>query len=547
MSSAKRFSLFLVPLLALLSSCDFINWIDSKSGPNQALLNLKDAQSFSIVFSGNINGETHPCGCRHFPLGGLPQVAGALNDIASKRPVLYVDTGDALFTSSKIPQSLSSSLSYNAQELAQALKKIGLSFMTPGDQDFAQGSKFLADIKDKTQIEFMIANLAPDAPFKATAWTKFEIGEHKLFLTGIVNPDVFLGEERALFTDPAVRFDQVLAEMKASGYDEKSPTHRLVVLSHSGMDFDINFAKRFAMIDWILGAHSQSFNKIPYGEGKTNLVQVLSRNHYLGEIQFSLTTTKADDKYRLVEMRDEVAQKLDPNPWTGFIDSHKAQMSKLQQAEQEKFFKLTNHSETKYKTAASCIECHAPQAQKWQSTAHSIAFHTLVQAGEENNLSCVGCHALGTSEPRGFMKTSDIVTFEAPSEKDVPKADPAQYWAEVKKALAPIESVRALKASRLKEYSDKWLAIDAKFGVSHNFANVQCLNCHEQAGDHPFDVGSSQLSKSAKLENIKSKCLNCHDPDQSPEWYSKDEAGQVSGPNQAVVDAHIKDIACPAN
>lgn len=530
MSRAKSFFLFL-PLLVLLSSCDFINWIDSKS---PSLIDLKGAKTFSLVFSGNINGETHPCGCRHFPLGGLPQVAGALHEISSHNPMLYVDAGDAFFTSAKIPESLSSSLSYNAEALAGALKKIGLAFMVPGDQDFARGPAFMTTLQDKSQIEFMIANLAHNAPFKNRTWIKLELGEHKLFMTGIVNPDVMLGDERTFFTDPKEALQKVISEMKEAGYDQSSTTQRLIVLSHSGMEYDMGLARSLPMIDWVVGAHSQSFNKEPMNEGKTQLVQVLSRNHYLGEIKFSLTTTKADDVYKLHEMRDEVAQKLSPNPWLAFIDKHKEEMSKLQKEEQDKFFKLTNHAEAKYKTAASCIECHVPQAEKWQSTAHSIAFHTLIAAKEENNLTCVTCHALGTGEPRGFMKAQDIVTFEDNSKSET-------YWKEVKAALAPIQSVRALSATRLNEYSDKWLALDKKHGVTQNFANVQCLNCHEQAGDHPFDVGSSSVSKTAKLEGIKNKCLNCHDPDQSPEWYTKD------GPNHAIVDAHIKEVACPAN
>ena len=536
----KRFTskthLFL-PLLLLLSSCKFINWIDSESSHAP---DLSGAKSISVVFSGNINGETHPCGCRHFPLGGLPQVAGALHDISKERPVLYVDAGDTFFVSAKVPDSLSSSLSYNAKKLAGALKELGLTYMVPGDQDFARGQDFLADIQKESKIEFLIANLKSGSKLNSRKWMQYSGGGHKLFLTGIVYPDVIIGDERSLFSDPMSAFKEVLKEMKEAGYDPDSPKQRLMVISHSGIDYDKKFASAYPMIDWIIGAHSQSFNKDSFVVGKTNLVQVLSRNHYLGEIILSLEGEKKDDRYHLVEMREQRADSLKPNPWFSFIDNHKQEMSKLQDEEQRKFFGLTDHSKEKYRTASSCIECHTPQAQKWQSTPHALAYHTLLWAGEENNLECLQCHTLGTSDPRGYMKASDVTVFEDK------KKDRSAYLAEVKKALGPIESVRALKATRIRELSSKWMQVDADFGVSHNFANVQCLNCHDQAGDHPFDVGGAEISKEAKLENIKSKCLNCHDPDQSPEWYQSDTSGKVSGPNHTEINKHIKEIGCPA-
>ena len=49
-----------------MMDADYADRIDVKSGSDH----------IKIVFSHNINGETHPCGCRKFPLGGLPQIAG---------------------------------------------------------------------------------------------------------------------------------------------------------------------------------------------------------------------------------------------------------------------------------------------------------------------------------------------------------------------------------------------------------------------------------------------------------------------------------------
>ena len=66
------------------------------------------------------------------------------------------------------------------------------------------------------------------------------------------------------------------------------------------------------------------------------------------------------------------------------------------------------------------------------------------------------------------------------------------------------------------------------------------MNCHDKHIEHPFEkVTPVKVSKAAKFQAIKEKCMNCHDPDQSPEWY---KAGQL---NDKKFEATYKKIACP--
>ena len=85
------------------------------------------------------------------------------------------------------------------------------------------------------------------------------------------------------------------------------------------------------------------------------------------------------------------------------------------------------------------------------------------------------------------------------------------------------------------------MKLDEKNEVTHNFANVQCLNCHDKAGDHPFEM--DDVVK--KTTDYMSKCLKCHTSDQSPSWYSKNDKGIATTVNKAYVSGIIKKIACP--
>ena len=112
------------------------------------------------------------------------------------------------------------------------------------------------------------------------------------------------------------------------------------------------------------------------------------------------------------------------------------------------------------------------------------------------------------------------------------------YWNEVKKIGSHIEEVRKAKPEEIKKASVQWFALDKKAGVKESFANVQCLSCHAIEELHPTKDMKKLAQKDIEF-NIKNKCLGCHTPDQSPEWY---ESGlKVSGKFQ---ESYEK-VSCP--
>jgi hypothetical protein len=518
---------YLLPLLLLLSSCSyFISHMDKEKPQSQKKL--------ALVFSHNISGETHPCGCRNFPLGGLPQVAGLFHNISKNAEVFYVDTGDTLFPSSAIPSSMKDSLSYAANNLALGLDQLGLKYFVPGDQDFALGLDFLKNIANTRNFEFLISNLADEKSIKHKRFAIIERNRSKIFLLGFVAPDVFNDKTSGLFTDIPTTLPTLINELKAAGYEEDNSYHRLVVLSHAGFDPDQALALKFPFIDWIIGAHSQSFLRFSRDEGTVKIVQTLSKNHYVGDITIATDAKKTNDTYALHETRDELEKNLNPNPFRHFIDDHKARMNEIQLQEQSHMGMevVPNAPVKKYKTAASCIECHKPQVSFWQGTPHSIAYTSLMNAHEQNNLQCIKCHSLGLGDPKGFAAAKSLVSF-----KNKPIID---YWNQVRAMSSEVKSARKLDPKEIQVISKKWMDFDKKSGVKNNFANVQCLNCHTQHDEHPFNSDVPQ-AREQKMGQMKNKCLTCHTNDQSPEWYGKDGKSV----NEKFVNQKIKKVSCP--
>ncbi|MFA6238201.1 MAG: multiheme c-type cytochrome [Bacteriovorax sp.] len=524
----------LLPLLLVLSSCSFFV---SKIDNEQAAQKSDKPANLALVFSHNISGETHPCGCRNFPLGGLPQVAGLYKKLSKDSEVFYVDTGDTFFPSSVIPVSMKDSLSFAANNLALGLDQVGLKYFVPGDQDFALGIDFLKKMANERNFSFLISNLSDESLIKHKRYAVIERNKSKIFLTGFVAPDVFNDKNSELFTDVKVALPKVIDELKAAGYDSTNSYHRLVVLSHAGFDPDELLAEKYPFIDWIIGAHSQSFLRYSRDVGTVKIVQTLSKNHYVGNINIDTNAKKPSDTYVLHEIRDELEKELSPNPLRDFIDQHKSKMNELQISEQSHMGmegQNPNAPVKKFKTAVSCIECHKPQGEFWQGTPHSIAYTTLMNVREQNNLQCIKCHSLGLNDPRGFTTAKNMVTF-----KNKPIID---YWNQIHALSSEIKSVRKLESKEIRKISKQWMDIDKKSGVKRNFANVQCLNCHKQNDEHPFNADMPQTREQRTVQ-IKNKCLSCHTIDQSPEWFEK--TGKAV--NEKTLAQKFKKLSCPLN
>ena len=73
----------LLVLFLCISCSKFVELTDTKYHEE---ISQEGATGLSLFFSHNINGETHPCGCRQFPLGGMAQVNGILRSEEKKAP-----------------------------------------------------------------------------------------------------------------------------------------------------------------------------------------------------------------------------------------------------------------------------------------------------------------------------------------------------------------------------------------------------------------------------------------------------------------------------
>ncbi len=509
----------LIPLLILFFSCNkFLQYTQSDYGHT---INSKGKDHIEILFSHNINGEAYPCGCRNFPLGGLEQINGVIETHRQGGGVIYIDTGDTLFTSTVIPDFVKKSSEFKARALLKALERLRLRIFLPGDQDFALGEEFLTEISKQASFDFLISNASEKMKIKHLKLIHLESEKLNLFFIGVLSPSLLRSNEHGLLTNPVQAIQSQLNIINSEFKEIKNK--RIILMSHSGLEQDRVFAKKFPEIDWIIGAHSQSYLRFSEDIGSTQIVQVLSRNHYLGEIKLNLTNKK-QDKYQVIEIRDELKDLIKPNPMQKFLVQNKSDLDNILAKEQNFSFEA---GDKRIQTYNTCLECHDSQYKFWSTTPHSLAYTTLINAKAEKNPECIQCHSVGLNQSGGFNSYKNILNKEVNQDK---------YWAEltVKHPLREQSKADLLKWSKTRD------EIDQKYKVTQNFAHVQCLNCHDLSNEHPFNEINH-----VKSNNYKDKCVTCHTRDQSPEWYDKDSKGLATSLNEKYFADKLKKMSCP--
>jgi len=496
--------------------------VDAKTG----------ADHFKVSFSHNINGETHPCGCRKFPLGGLPQAAGYFHEAKKDSNVIYVDTGDMLFPSTTIPESLSQSVKFTADKLAEAQDIQGLNYFLPGDQDFALGVDYLVELSKKTKFTFVISNTTKTMPIKHRKFVVTKLGDINLVILGVVDRTLLKQDASNYFYESENAIEETLKEVQKLNL--KKDKTKLLLLSHSGMKKDKLLAKKFPQFDWIIGSHSQAYLKEPEAQGNVKIVQVLSRNHYMGEIKIPFNKEQSDS-YKLVAISEDLEKKRPDNPLIPWLAKYKSDLEAIQAEEQKRLMATATDSDIKTPTYISCSQCHDKQTKFWQSTAHSLAWQTLVKAKATNNSQCIECHSLDFGKPEGFISSEAVVQGPQLDEKRMD-----QYWKEVNTIFKVVHSIRETASQKRLELAKKWRKVDEKHAIDSNFANVQCMHCHNQHPEHPFQMEDKVVQK-----DYSNNCIKCHTADQSPEWYLKDSNGLATTLNKKYVDEKIKELSCP--
>jgi 2',3'-cyclic-nucleotide 2'-phosphodiesterase (5'-nucleotidase family) len=292
------------------------------------------ADATLILYSNDVLGEIEACGCRVDPMGGVVRRAGLLKRLESEKkgPFLQLDSGDFLFESEDFPESLLPSRKMQAIALVKAHEAMGLEATVPGDKDFALGLDAYQSILGKSKIKVLAANLLLNGKplFPGSAVFEKKSADGKVVRIGVIG---LVGETMTYPAPLTVEPRLVAFERERAALAGKAEV--LIVLSHSGMEPDLEFAKKVKGVALIVGAHTESFTQEPVLENGILIVQSSYRNQYIGVVP--LETIDKPATYSLVGLDISYAKPTDPK-----VEKIVKDLNKNLAAEKKKILKQKN-------------------------------------------------------------------------------------------------------------------------------------------------------------------------------------------------------------
>ena len=243
-----------------------------------------------ILHSNDIHGYVEPeivkiTGGKEVETGGLANLVGFVDQFRQDYDgnVLVLDAGDlwrGTFLSNRT----------NGELLVSALNIAGYDAVSPGNHDFDDGQEVLQARVKQSKFPWLAANLIETAtgqpPFGMKPYLIKTVGGIRFGIIGLTNPGT------PIINKPAsVKGLQFLsgAQGVQRVYDEvRKQSDLVVVLSHIGVDGDVELAQSVAGIDIIIGGHSHTALSNARVVGKTIITQAGSNAKYLGKLELAI-------------------------------------------------------------------------------------------------------------------------------------------------------------------------------------------------------------------------------------------------------------------
>jgi len=220
------------------------------------------SQEIRILFTSNSNGKIENCRCPDQPYGALEKRVQFILEYRERHPeVLVLDNGDNF-------------LNYGSPEkepvILAAFRLIPYDVINLGDQDlaFAPREYFALRPVIRTRGNAIVVRR------KAVTFTVLPVIH--------ANTRKFYPEntfQRYKFSDPS---DDIKRWLLDTG---QKPVFR-ILLSHSGYEADLEYARRFQGIDLILGGHSQTRIDTLNIRNGIPVLQAGGNAEYVGEVRF---------------------------------------------------------------------------------------------------------------------------------------------------------------------------------------------------------------------------------------------------------------------
>jgi 2',3'-cyclic-nucleotide 2'-phosphodiesterase (5'-nucleotidase family) len=238
-----------------------------------------------ILFSGNVNGETEPCGCAVNPKGGLDRRLNYVQSLSSKpMPTVMVDAGNAWFAHERIDASNLERFKAKAEFLMRSQRLMGLEVHNVGRLDLSAGLDWLKASSQKAGLKLTSLSLL-DAKTKKPIFDDrvvMTVGQVEVVVIGLSagRETVTRSNSTWYFRDDSeAALREALATVSAQQF--------VIVLSDLGLARDRELAKTLRRPVLIVGSRDLSSFEIPEQVGQALIVQGQYQGQQWGRIDLA--------------------------------------------------------------------------------------------------------------------------------------------------------------------------------------------------------------------------------------------------------------------
>ncbi len=175
-----------------------------------------------------------------------------------------------------------------------------------------------------------------------------------------------------------------------------------------------------------------------------------------------------------------------------------------------------------YVGSANCAACHSANHTDWMGTVHNTAFDTLVASGDQDNVLCLPCHAVGYGQASGFVDLdttphlADIQCENCHGPGSNHVADPNGAALEVNLGAdlcgACHQSCHGLCGEDHHPQYEQWSTSKHSTALWDMIwqpdAEDACLQCH--SADYRLAAAGEEPTLFEALYDLE--CVACHDP-----------------------------------
>lgn len=343
------------------------------------------AQRYTLVYSGNVDGELEPCGCTpEGDLGGLRRTATMLDHLrAERRDVFVLSTG-----------GLMSGFAANGRLTNEFLLK---------------GSAMMS--YDAVAVQWADLSYGADMPARyplpwvASNWRGAEFAKSRLVSRGGKKLAFFTWLDPGAAPDKAMQGDHAqvnndpgtLTTALARARAEKALTVVATTLSLPEAERQLPMAE----IDVLLIRAKYEVYGEPQQRGNTLVLQPGSRGMRLGRLELDRDAAGRITgwHHEVISLPSSVPDSPRLEAWygeyTAKIKEAYAQMVALRKAQE--------HGQTPFAGENTCKNCHSAAYEKWHQSRHARAFPSLEDVNKSFDPNCIQCHSVGFKQAGGFI------------------------------------------------------------------------------------------------------------------------------------------------